>query len=508
MSWADTILDVQHFAEAQWSGDVIIGPNRDADFAIPALLSNAEHPLVVNQGGGYALSIEPKMRGVIQSRGELRDIKSMGQTQVPFGPEDFAKISIGDMDFYVSFTAAPPRLKRGRIVGKDPFFLKLLLTSMAMTGAILFGLSQLRVVQTLEAEQLPERLATILYQPEKYTQKKPPEPPTPKEPVKAEEKAPEPPKKAPEPKPQKTIKVDITPKKNLEPKPIPKEMDVAPPSPKKAAEAPKKAAASKGQNAAKEGEGARAKGEEGSRGSKKAAPDKMHQKKATVAGSTGGPGAGTSHSQVKQIGNVDFLKDVSGKIENILAGAGAQLGKGGARVKDFGGFDTQGNGGSALSGAGKGGGGSSDISAGLGNKGLGGGRIGTGLGAAGNGEGIVGGKARIAIRTGGPEEAVVMGAIDTDGVEAALLAHRDEFRNCYERELNAEHPTLAGRVGTTFVIGGAGRVTQAGIESTTLHNANVERCVLMVIRRIDFPVPRGGGVVQVTYPFKYSPVGK
>ena len=96
---------------------------------------------------------------------------------------------------------------------------------------------------------------------------------------------------------------------------------------------------------------------------------------------------------------------------------------------------------------------------------------------------------------------------DADAIEAALLAHRDEFRLCYEREINAEHPALAGRVGTTFVIGSSGRVTEAGIESTTLKNANVERCVVQVIKRIDFPMPRGGGVVQVTYPFKYSPAG-
>jgi len=97
------------------------------------------------------------------------------------------------------------------------------------------------------------------------------------------------------------------------------------------------------------------------------------------------------------------------------------------------------------------------------------------------------------IRSGGPEEAVVMGSIDADAVEAALLAHKDEFRLCYEREINAENPSLAGRVGTSFVIGSSGRVTQAGIESTTLKNANTERCIIQVLKRIDFPIPRGAG---------------
>ena len=112
------------------------------------------------------------------------------------------------------------------------------------------------------------------------------------------------------------------------------------------------------------------------------------------------------------------------------------------------------------------------------------------------------------IRSGGPEEAVVLGAVDASAIEAALLAHKDEFRLCYEREINAENPNLAGRVGTTFVIGAQGRVTEAGVASTSLNHAPTERCILNVIKRIDFPVPRGGGMVQVSYPFKFSPAGK
>jgi outer membrane biosynthesis protein TonB len=91
-------------------------------------------------------------------------------------------------------------------------------------------------------------------------------------------------------------------------------------------------------------------------------------------------------------------------------------------------------------------------------------------------------------------------------VEAALLAHRDEFRLCYEREINAENPSMQGRVSTSFVIGSSGAVNQAGVKSTTLKNASVERCILTVIKRIQFPIPKGAGMVEVSYPFKFSPV--
>ena len=262
------------------------------------------------------------------------------------------------------------------------------------------------------------------------------------------------------------------------------------------------------QSQAKEGEGARAKGDEGSRGSKKAAPGNEHQTSAMRPSPQAGPGRGAGDSQIKNEGNVDILKAATGKIQDILGNSAAHLGPGGEKLKGFGGFTTQGNGGLALSGEGTGGGGAAASLGGLGKEGHGGGRIGTGLGASGSGNGIIGGQSRVAIRSGGPEEAVVMGSIDADAVEAAMFAHRDEFRLCYEKEINAETPNLAGRVGTTFVIGSTGRVTKAAIESTTLKNANAERCILTVIKRIDFPIPRGAGLVQVSFPFKFKPVGK
>ena len=129
------------------------------------------------------------------------------------------------------------------------------------------------------------------------------------------------------------------------------------------------------------------------------------------------------------------------------------------------------------------------------------------MGAAGNGSGIAGGKTRVVIQSGGPEETVVMGTIDADAVDAAMMAHRDEFRLCYEREINAEQPKIAGSVITSFVIGSSGKVDQDGVESSTLGSPNVERCVLSVIKRIQFPIPRGGGIVQVRYPFKFNAVG-
>jgi TonB family protein len=100
-----------------------------------------------------------------------------------------------------------------------------------------------------------------------------------------------------------------------------------------------------------------------------------------------------------------------------------------------------------------------------------------------------------------------MGSIDREEIERRILARKDEFRLCYEREINTGDKELAGRVGTSFVIGSSGQVTQAGITQSSLNNPNAERCILEVLKRIDFPNPKGGGIVQVSYPFKFATGG-
>jgi len=510
MSWRGTILDVQHFVN---KGVVTIGASRKNNFGIPAVipLSRGIFTFVRYRGEDGSIYLDPKMKGVIQRRGKLESLEQF-RNEVPISQDDFAKVSIGEVDFYLSYTAAPPRLKAPRLLERDPFFLKVFWISMGLSLLVIQLLWNARVSTTVEAEQIPERIATILYNPEKYIPKS--------EIAKAVSMAqlqvrPTPastptPTKTPEP--EKTVKVEITPVPQATPKPVPREMNMTKPvaevEKSRAKAAPSKPAqktATGSQNEAREGAGARAKGIEGTRGQPNAPADSMHQDKAVRTGPGGGVGSGGGNSQVPGIGNVDLLNTATAKITDILGNGADRLGKGGEKLRGFGAFTTQGSGGLALSGSGQGGGGTADTTlGGLSDHGTGGGKVGTGKGAAGNGNGIVGGQVRVAIRTGGEEEAFVMGSIDKDAIAAAMQAHYDEFRVCYEREVNAENPNLAGRVGTTFVIGSTGRVTQAGIQSTTLNNANTERCILDVIRRINFPIPRGAGIVQVSYPFKFN----
>lgn len=486
MSWMRVILNVEHFIKEK---EIKLGK---APFVSPH-----DVKLVTKSGNDYFLQLDPQMSGVLQRRGELTRIEAVAKngSQVPFKSGDFAKVKVGEVDYYLSFTEAPPHIKRKQWMERDPFFYKTLITSLLISAALVFTMLRIQINPEIQSEEVPERIATILYQPEKF----PPKPRIVEPETKPEKKV------APVEKPKpKRVEIDLKPKNVDEKKPMPKEINVG-----QKAQQTKPKAVAKQENKAKEGEGAKAKGKEGQRGKPNAAKGETAQTKAFRPSPMAGKGTGGGNSQGKpEEGNVDLLAGSGARIDNILGNAAEKIGKSGSRLTGFGGFDTQGNGGLGAAGIGKGGGGTAESLGGLGNKGIGGGRVGTGAGAAGNGTGLVGGKSRVNIRSGGPEETVVMGAMDYDAINAAILAHRDEFRLCYERELNAENPDLGGRVSTNFVIGSTGRVSTAAVLSSSLKNANAERCILEVIKRIDFPKPNGGGEVSVNYPFRYSAGGK
>lgn len=492
MSWSSTILDVEHFVD---DANVTIGADRNADFAIPSNLSSSLYPIAARGGEGYQLSLDPSMTGVIQRQGQLMSLEQFrqvtGSSTLNLGKNEFAKIKVGDIDFYFSYTAAPPRLKSRRLMERDPFMHKVLFASIAMTVLFIVTAMNVKVNQNIEVEQLPERLATIIYQPviPRPATVVPP-PSIPKTETKPEPEV----KKEPE---KQQVKVEVQPVKKKEPaKTIEVNKNVADKN-------VKGGKAAQPQNEAKEGAGAKAKGAEGSRGDRNAKPSKTQQQAAKRPSPQGGTGRGGGQSQVEDQGNVDLLKGAASAVGNILGNTNSKFGTGGSDLQGFGNFSTLGKGGQALSGEGKGGGGDAEGLGGLADKGRGGGRVGTGMGAAGKGTGIIGGGSRVALRLGGDGEGVVTGSMDTSAIAAAIEAHKDAFRYCYEKEVNAGAPKLAGTITTTSVIGSSGRITEAGLKSTTMNNANVERCVLGVLKRIDFPVPQGG-TVQFTFPFKFA----
>lgn len=506
MFFDDMILDVEHFVNKK---RVLIGPGTREDFSIPPFLGQGKQgrfEIVTRENSGYVLHLHDQMEGVVSQNGKMLPVKEVLSTMksYPLGEKDFAKVSLGDVSFFMNYTPAPPRLKMRRLFERDPAFFRIWFFSFAGTLAMLLALTQIKVSPTIEIEQLPERTQTVI-----LNDKIPAPKPTPKPEV---TKAPEP-KVAEKPKPKKVV-VEVKPtqkppKENKNAQIADKqEQKKSAPHPHK--QVVQKVKAPVGHQGGSQGEGARAKGENGLTGKKDSNRKGPPQVKAARPGPGNPNKAATGvagRSETNDLGVVDMFKSEKGTLNKLLAG-GKGAANAAAKLEGYGGFTTQGNGGLGDAGAGSGGGGKSEGLGGLGNQGAGGGKRGSGLGSLGNSGNMLGGSGKLPISGGGSPEPIVMGAIDTDAIARAINAHRDEIKYCYEKEINADRPDMAGRVGVRFVIGASGTVSTAGVSSTSLHNANTEKCICEVIKRIAFPPVRGGGIAEVTYPFVFKPSNK
>jgi hypothetical protein len=135
-----------------------------------------------------------------------------------------------------------------------------------------------------------------------------------------------------------------------------------------------------------------------------------------------------------------------------------------------------------------------------------------GLGTAGKGGGSSGYKGSGALSLGNignaevgavEEESEVDGGLDKEAIARVIRAQLGQIRYCYERQLSA-NPDLYGKILVKFTIGAAGSVVAQAIGNTSLNNAMVEGCILRRIAGWQFPTPKGGTNVLVTYPFLFK----
>ncbi len=160
----------------------------------------------------------------------------------------------------------------------------------------------------------------------------------------------------------------------------------------------------------------------------------------------------------------------------------------------------RGFGGLGVAGTGRGGGGFVEGSIGvgtLGTRGRAGGRRNYGRGVGNLGDRS--GKIPKVI----PGKASVVGSLDREIIRRIIAKHRPEVKYCYEKEL-VKHKDLMGKVVVTFIIAGTGRVIKAYIKQSTMGNKAVEQCIVSRVKRWKFPQPKGGGIVEVTYPFIFK----
>ncbi len=103
----------------------------------------------------------------------------------------------------------------------------------------------------------------------------------------------------------------------------------------------------------------------------------------------------------------------------------------------------------------------------------------------------------------GFDHPVIMGTLTRSDIDNAIEKQLQEIRSCYENELKND-PELHGRIAVNFVISETGGVKSSKVQKTTLENETAESCVADQIKKIQFPAPKGGGVVIVTYTFVFE----
>lgn len=119
-------------------------------------------------------------------------------------------------------------------------------------------------------------------------------------------------------------------------------------------------------------------------------------------------------------------------------------------------------------------------------------------GSFGGGSGTSGSRAKVAAAT-----ASVTAGLPPEVIQRIIRAHVSSIRRCYEAALG-KSPALAGKLAVSFTINAKGDVASASAGDTTISDAAMVTCVLSAVKGIQFPAPESG-VVQVTYPFHFSP---
>ena len=203
------------------------------------------------------------------------------------------------------------------------------------------------------------------------------------------------------------------------------------------------------------------------------------------------------HAVARRAGLLGILAGEGGAIANVFSagglGTGINVSLGGLSGATLG--DAGGAGGLGSRGTGGGGDG--------GSLGIG------GLGTHGNGRGErdYGDVKLGADKRGGPRllpgRTILEGSLGEAEIGRVIRQNLPRFKHCYERELTAR-PELAGKVALGFTIAPNGRVADPQIRESSLDDGAVERCLVSVLSTLEFPKPRGGGVVVVTYPFIFA----
>jgi TonB family protein len=102
---------------------------------------------------------------------------------------------------------------------------------------------------------------------------------------------------------------------------------------------------------------------------------------------------------------------------------------------------------------------------------------------------------------------VITSSVDKDLIRQVIHRNRAQIRYCYEQQL-VQSPKLEAKVIVSFTIGASGAVQDAKIGSSNSGSNTLDQCLVTHFKSWEFPKPKGGGIVQVSYPVILTQAGQ
>jgi hypothetical protein len=101
-------------------------------------------------------------------------------------------------------------------------------------------------------------------------------------------------------------------------------------------------------------------------------------------------------------------------------------------------------------------------------------------------------------------DTVVLGSIEPEVLRKILQEYLPQFKFCYQQELQEHSEKIKGIVDLNFRIEGDGKVSTVNIKTAqTQFSSKGVSCMSNILKIIDFPKPKGGGLVDVRQPLNF-----
>jgi TonB family protein len=108
----------------------------------------------------------------------------------------------------------------------------------------------------------------------------------------------------------------------------------------------------------------------------------------------------------------------------------------------------------------------------------------------------------------GVKDAEIDEGLTRDEVGRVIHAHMKEVRYCYESSMvRAPASKVEGSVALAFTIVATGKVTKSSVAQSSVPDSALGECIRKRLDSWQFPKPKGGVNVNITYPFIFNTLG-